>query len=297
MQEVSELEDLKRAFSSLYIDPHGFAEDVFDTLVNYMDCYCSSLDTYVSPYTSLITSSMIGKSRLLKQIASHTPLVYICLRSSQSTGYPSHSSKISGWLLQGTINCFKPLSMSRDDSNFFTTLKFSAFFEATLQQLACSIKKGTLAISADDFNWMWNFFAEPRDQNKLKDVWQDVIVDAEEILQTKCLHGKKNPLLYDDMRNVADALGPALAYDYLKNTYPRNFADKLSSFWSLIRDALPRGKEPPFLFIFDEARSLCDTDTNGLPILDHLNKYHDTNGLPVLVNYSQQHDIPASMQS
>ena len=99
------------------------------------------------------------------------------------------------------------------------------------------------------------------------------------------------------MRNVAHALGPALAYDYLKNTYPRNFADKLSSFWGLIRDALPRGKEPPFLFIFDEARSLCDTDTNGLPILDHLNKYHDTNGLPVLVNYSQQHDIPASMQS
>jgi len=38
---------------------------------------------------------------------------------------------------------------------------------------------------------MWNFFAEPRDQNKLKDFWQDVIVDAEEILQTKCLHGKK----------------------------------------------------------------------------------------------------------
>jgi len=117
-------------------------------LVNYMDCYCSSPDTYVSPYTSLITSSMMGKSRLLKQIASHTPLVYICLRSSQSTGYPSRSSEISGWLFKGTINSFTPLSMSRDDSNFFTTLKFSAFFEATLHRLACFIEKGTLPIRA-----------------------------------------------------------------------------------------------------------------------------------------------------
>jgi len=65
----------------------------------------------------------------------------------------------------------------------------------------------------------------------------------------------------------------------------------------LIRDAPPRGKELPFLFVFDEARSLCDTDTNGLPILENYNKYHDKNALPILVNYSQQHDIPASTQS
>ena len=191
MQEVPELEDLKRAFSSLYIDPHGLAEDVFDTLVNYMDCYCSSPDTYVSPYTSLVTSSMMGKSRLLKQIASHTPLVYICLCSSQSTGYPSRSSGISGWLLQGTEKCFRPLSMSRDDSNFFATLKFSALFEATLHRLVGLIEQGTLAIRGDNFNWMWNFFAEPRDQQTLIEFWLNVIIDAEKILHDTCLHEKR----------------------------------------------------------------------------------------------------------
>jgi len=191
LQGGLELEDLRRAFSSVYIDPHGFAEDVFDTLVNYMDCYCSDPDAYVAPYTSLITSSMMGKSRLLKQIANHAPLVYICLRSSKSTGYPSRSSKISGWLLQDIRNCFKPLSMLRDDSNFFATLKFSAFFEATLDQLVKSIKQGVLVVRSDDFGWLWNFFAEPTDDDTLKNFWVSVIVAAENILREHGLNEKK----------------------------------------------------------------------------------------------------------
>jgi hypothetical protein len=182
---------LKRAFSSVYIDPHGFAEDVFDTLVNYMDCYCSSPDTYVAPYTSLITSSMMGKSRLLKQIAIHTPLVYICLRSSKSTGYPGRSSKISGWLLQDIRDCFKPLSMSRDDSNFIATLKCSIFFEVTLEKLTNLIMKGDLPVRGDDFSWLWEFFAEPTDHGKVKSFWEAVILEADKFLRVTCLNAKK----------------------------------------------------------------------------------------------------------
>src|SRR5262245_22519147 len=114
-----------------------------------MDCYCSAPTAYLAPYTSLVTSSMMGKSRLLKQIANHAPLVYICLRSSKSTGYPRRSSRIAGWLLQGIGTCLQPLSRSRDDSNFFSTLKFSVFFEATFTQLTKIITQGTLAVNGD----------------------------------------------------------------------------------------------------------------------------------------------------
>jgi len=88
--------------------------------------------------------------------------------------------------------------MSRDDSNFFATLKFSAFFEATLDQLVSLIGERTLATRSDDFNWMWNFFAEPRDQKTLKEFWLNVIIDAEKILRDACLHEKRTH--YSTMR-------------------------------------------------------------------------------------------------
>jgi hypothetical protein len=180
---------LERAFSSVYIDPHGFAEGVFDTLVNYMDCYCSNKDLYVGPYTSLITSSMMGKSRLLKQIANYTPVVYICLRYPRSTGYPKRSSRIAKWLLKDLKECLKGKEMLADDSNFLATLKFSAFFEATLSKLAEFISEETLPVTSDDFSWLWMFFADP---DTSASFWQSVIGEAEDILYNVCFNKKKN---------------------------------------------------------------------------------------------------------
>ena len=98
------------------------------------------------------------------------------------------------------------------------------------------------------------------------------------------------------MRSAAHALGPTLAYDYLKNTHPLAFAEKLSSFWALIPNSQPGGKTP-FLFVFDEARGLCDTDTNGIPILENYSKYHDINSLPFLENYIPENLPPGQSQS
>lgn len=173
---------MEQAFSSVYIDPHGFAEDVFDTLVNYMECYCSKKVNYIAPYTSLITSSMMGKSRLLKQIAKYTPLIYICLRDPTSSGYPKRSPCIADWLFQGVQSCLKKKSMSMDVWSFLGTLKFSAFMEATLNQLANSIKTRILDVDDGGFGWLWDFFAESREDSKLKKFWEKVIEEAEDIL-------------------------------------------------------------------------------------------------------------------
>jgi hypothetical protein len=183
---------LERAFSSVYIDPHNFAEDVFDTLLYYMKCYCSDKDLYVAPYSSLITSSMMGKSRLLKQIAKHTPLVYICLRYPRSTGYPKRSSLIAEWLLKDVKQSLKQKPMFADDLNFLSTLKFSAFFEATLEQLVQSISTGDLPVTAGDFSWLWEFLAEPTDTDKLEKFWEKVIEKAESMLHEICFDEERN---------------------------------------------------------------------------------------------------------
>ncbi|KNZ44966.1 uncharacterized protein VP01_8625g1, partial [Puccinia sorghi] len=41
-----------------------------------------------APYTSIISLTMTGKTRLLMELAKYVPVVYICLRPPQSTGQP-----------------------------------------------------------------------------------------------------------------------------------------------------------------------------------------------------------------
>ena len=130
---------------------------------------------------------MMGKSRLLKQIANYTPLVYICLRPSTSTGYPKRSP-IAAWLLQRIQDCLKPKPMLRDDSNFLATLQFAAFFEATLDQLVKSINPGDPGVTGRNFSWLWEFFAEPKHPSILEAFWRSVIENAQEILSEKSLN-------------------------------------------------------------------------------------------------------------
>ncbi|KAA1104177.1 hypothetical protein PGT21_013952 [Puccinia graminis f. sp. tritici] len=67
---------------------------------------------YKAPYTSIVGPTMCGKTRLLKELAAHVCVVYICLRDPRSTGQPPrseladyflpHSSPDSGLLKQYT---------------------------------------------------------------------------------------------------------------------------------------------------------------------------------------------------
>ena len=51
-----------------YIDPHNYVKEIASTLAENMTNYQhASSDTYIAPYTSLVTSSMMGKTRLIKE--------------------------------------------------------------------------------------------------------------------------------------------------------------------------------------------------------------------------------------
>jgi hypothetical protein len=81
--------------------------------------------------------------------------------------------------------------------------------------------------------------------------------------------------LYDNLRNEAHALLPGRAYDYLKGAHPGSFSTKLQSFWESLAPFGLNNRTLPFLFVFDEARSLCETDSFGFPVEEYYSKYQE----------------------
>ena len=88
---------LKAGFASTYIDARNYARHTADEIRTNMDTYITNGADYIAPYTSLITSSMMGKTRLMKEMSRYIPLVYICARSAASTGYPPRTPAIIDW--------------------------------------------------------------------------------------------------------------------------------------------------------------------------------------------------------
>ena len=61
----------------LPIDPHGYAEKYARRLIRVMDQYVvARSDLYVALYTTVVTSSMMGKTQLIKELAKYLPIVY-----------------------------------------------------------------------------------------------------------------------------------------------------------------------------------------------------------------------------
>ena len=68
---------------------------------------------------------------------------------------------------------------------------------------------------------------------------------------------------------------PGRAYDYLKGAHPGSISLKLQSFWESVTAFGLNKRTLPFLFVFDEARSLCETDSYGFRVLEYYNKYQE----------------------
>src|SRR5579859_5237086 len=131
---------MKAGFRSKYIDPRNCAEKMARSLKGFMDEYSANHRMYNAPYTSLITSSMMGKSRLMKETSSSIPVVYICTRSrSAQTAYPLRTPIIADWFDGGIASLYRP---KLEDKVFkayrlclLSTLKYSVFLLALTQHL------------------------------------------------------------------------------------------------------------------------------------------------------------------
>ena len=193
-------------------------------------------DEYIAPYTSLITASMIGKSRLMKQLANYMPVIYLCFRTQNSTGYPPRSPIVPEWF--GT-----PVKVA---GKFYLlpTYKYTTFLLVLLEKLTALFETHVPRDQRKhkNFQWLWEYFAEPREEDVLKAFWNDVTASVNERLAiSKLLDSSAVEQYYRShiFHNERDK-----AYEALRKTIRKVYN-------------LPEGEQITILLLCDEARFLC----------------------------------------
>jgi hypothetical protein len=86
-------DEMENAFNAEYLDSHSLLDGYCKEIRGNMDRYLQQSAHFIAPYTSITQSSMMGKSRMIKEIAFKIPTVYICMRP-QNDGYPDWSPEV-----------------------------------------------------------------------------------------------------------------------------------------------------------------------------------------------------------
>lgn len=183
-----DLEVLRRGFQEEYIDPYNLVDETVKQTKDNITNYCQDPDQYVAPYTTLVTSSMMGKSRLMKEIARKLPSVYMCFRSDGSSGYPKPTPLLPDWIKAGVMSQIRDYQPTSDTDFTVPTFKFCIFLLVLIQELRRTVTKflkdHTSRVSATDpYLWMWEIFAKPgsADDEKLcADFWESVVTAAKD---------------------------------------------------------------------------------------------------------------------
>jgi hypothetical protein len=135
------IEDLARGFASEYMDAEGTVIETVSELRECMDLYAAEKGHWTAPYTCFVTSSMMGKSRHMKEVANHLPSVSICLREEiRGYGYPPQSPSIVEWSTRGAATIVD--KSVREYYSCFSTFRWSAFIISTIYGLAKWIDDG-----------------------------------------------------------------------------------------------------------------------------------------------------------
>jgi hypothetical protein len=82
---------IKTAFDGPYMDPLNARDYYVNVLADNMNLWVNAPHHFNAPYTSLINASMMGKTRLAKELSTKIPMVSICVREGND-GYPEASS-------------------------------------------------------------------------------------------------------------------------------------------------------------------------------------------------------------
>ena len=263
----TEEEILSEGFDKAYIDPHRYVEKIAKRLTEYMNLYTLSPD-YVAPYTSLVTSSMMGKSRLMKELASRVPIVYMCVRGEEQSGFPRATPGILTWFKMGVCGelgiAVTDPAIKSDNDDIIATLRHSLFLLNLLKSLRDLIADvfqatptrypslhGHINVRRSSFEWMWDFFVDYKQPYVIarRLFWEAVKAQT-----------------HVDIVRIRDS-GPNATSDwaknYLKGSYKTHIrqADQLlrQSLLELCRMNRKTFSTLPFIICFDEASHLCTT--------------------------------------
>ena len=275
---------LREAFSQPYIDPHDYVGKIVKRLRQNMNEFTSRSTYYVAPYTSLVTSSMMGKSRLMKELAQHVPLVYICLRGGEDESqFPPTTTRIRDWVGEGACKSLDADRMdsdiASDNNNVILTLRYSLFLVHLMDKLSDlitefrkptsypEIKVLLTSSNAESFAWMWDFFADAREPIALarQVFWTEVLtatVDEFRMLRSAQMAKTKRPPRTSQWASA-----------FLTNYYPDRVDDaheKLQRSFNPGKGTRSKLKQEKrtLIICFDEARFLCDTSAlTGVSII------------------------------
>jgi len=186
----------------------------------------------------------MGKSRHMKEIANHLPSVYICLRTEvRGYGYPLPSPSIVEWSSKGATTLVG--KEVKEEHFHFSTFRWSAFIISTISILAKWINDGrffkSLAINDRnikrfEFALLWKFFAEPPNDRELKEFWIEV-------------QGMTSSQLKKHQSGSS-------AHTYFQTKQKKDLANAENALAQCFRKHQINDL-PPLIFIFDEARTLC----------------------------------------
>lgn len=102
--ETSSVDAIKESFHSTYLDPAGQVIRILSHINEYACKWSVGKEQSLGPFTSLVQSSMFGKSRLLREMSHYVPVIYMSLRAEKSTdvsnflhGYPRGHTRLGNW--------------------------------------------------------------------------------------------------------------------------------------------------------------------------------------------------------
>jgi len=263
----TEEEILSDGFDKAYIDPHGYVEKIANRLKEYMNLYTLTPD-YVAPYTSLVTSSMMGKSRLMKELASRVPIVYMCVRGENQSGFPRATPGILKWFKDGVCGelgiAVTDPAIASDNDDIIATLRHSLFLLNLLKHLRDLIEDvsqttptrypglaGRINVRRSSFEWMWDFFVDYTQPYAIarRLFWDTVKAQT-----------------HVDIVRLRNS-GPKATSDWAKNHLKGSYKDHITQADSSLRQSLlklcrmrPKTFNTlPFIICFDEASHMCTT--------------------------------------
>ena len=239
---------LNAAFNMRYLDPHNLVSHYCRKLSSDMDNWTRHPNEYIAPYTSVINSSMMGKSRLIKQISLNIPTVYICLREVDD-GYPAWSAQVlRDYLLRSSVpDGDAPISEQEYTSNISMLAFFSALFEHLL-------KFGMSRATSEQFRHdLWFILAQP--------------------LSTEAKISKATVGLDEDIIDVYAFWATVVKNARDKATETSgDLLVSIHGYYTKLRPMLnckiDERDVDMLLIVWDEARTLVHTGLDGLPLGD-----------------------------
>jgi len=252
--EVDDDKALQHAFSEPYIDANQFVPQIVANITSDVNDYHTNPGDYNAPYTSVVTSSLMGKSRLLKEMARYQPSVYICLRPKDASGYPKRSDVIADYLLEAASSSLPNKGYRNQikyDYNALSTAKYALFLLHLIVGLKTLIKSPPKTLTHRHPSFFWEYFAETPTEltTHLKTFWNEIKTEVQkELAKLGTRDGLTN---FSETSDIGGRLNDAFEEfreEYLRLGYSAN-----SNF--------------SILLFFDEARHLCQTTAfNGCKI-------------------------------